>query len=68
MFVTGSNSRLLSGELATNLSGRCIVFEIMPFSYTEYLGLNTLENQKKHLSLLNPDPRIHCNDFIRLPE
>ncbi len=35
LFLTGSNSRLLSGELATLLSGRYVEFEIFPFSYFE---------------------------------
>jgi len=36
IFITGSNSKLLSGELATHLSGRTISFRIMPFTYSEY--------------------------------
>jgi predicted AAA+ superfamily ATPase len=36
LFITGSNSKLLSGELATLLSGRYIEFEILPFSLFEY--------------------------------
>ncbi len=36
IFVTGSNSNLLSGELATLLSGRYVSFEIQPFTYKEY--------------------------------
>lgn len=35
IFITGSNSRLLSGELATLLVGRTVEFHIMPFSYSE---------------------------------
>ncbi len=36
IFITGSNSMLLSGELATHLSGRTISFRIMPFNFREY--------------------------------
>lgn len=39
LFISGSNSNLLSGELATLLSGRYVEFEVFPFSYTEYCGL-----------------------------
>lgn len=39
VFVTGSNSNLLSGELATMLSGRYVEFEIFSFSLFEYAGI-----------------------------
>lgn len=35
IFITGSNSKLLSGELATLLVGRTVEFQIMPFSFKE---------------------------------
>jgi hypothetical protein len=38
LFITGSNSKMLSGELATLLSGRYVEIEVYPFSYDEYLG------------------------------
>ena len=46
LFVTGSNSTLLSGELATLLTGRTVEFEILPFSFSElmeYLEINNRE-------------------------
>ncbi len=43
LFITGSNSRLLSGELATLLSGRFVQFEVLPYSFTEYCAVNELE-------------------------
>lgn len=53
LFISGSNSNLLSGELATLLSGRYIEFEVFPFSYTEYCGITELEvgtdSYKKYL-------------------
>lgn len=43
IFITGSNSTMLSGELSTYLSGRYVQFEISPFSYTEFLSISQLE-------------------------
>ncbi|WP_372589303.1 ATP-binding protein [Fervidobacterium pennivorans subsp. shakshaketiis] len=40
VFVTGSSSKLLSGELATLLSGRHVDIELLPFSFKEYLYAN----------------------------
>lgn len=40
IYVTGSNSNMLSGELATNLSGRYVTLELYPFSYKEILSYN----------------------------
>ena len=39
IFITGSNSYLLSGELATKLTGRYIEFELYTLSFEEYLGM-----------------------------
>jgi predicted AAA+ superfamily ATPase len=41
IYITGSNAKLLSGELATCLAGRYVEFIIYPFSYGEFLELYT---------------------------
>lgn len=39
IYITGSNGRLLSGELATNLGGRYVEFTVYPFSFAEFTEL-----------------------------
>lgn len=39
IYITGSNARLLSGELATYLGGRYVEFTLYPFSFSEFLDL-----------------------------
>lgn len=39
IFITGSNSYLLSGELVTKLTGRYLEFEMYPLTFEEYLGM-----------------------------
>ena len=41
IYITGSNAKLLSGELATYLAGRYVEFIIYPFSYSEFMELYT---------------------------
>ncbi len=57
IFVTGSNSKLLSGKLATLLVGRCIEFRIMPFSFKEAYDYLTLIGKN-----ISPDELIF--DYI----
>ena len=43
LVLTGSNSNLLSKELATHLTGRHLLVNVFPFSFIEYLNLNKAE-------------------------
>jgi predicted AAA+ superfamily ATPase len=49
IYCTGSNARMLSGELATLLSGRYIEIVIHPLTYTEFLAFHTIENSSESL-------------------
>ena len=40
IYITGSNSRLLSGELATYIAGRYVSFVVYPFSFAEFKAVN----------------------------
>ncbi len=43
IFITGSNSKLLSREIATELRGRSIAYEVYPLSFSEYLVFNQIK-------------------------
>jgi len=45
IFLTGSNGKLLSGELATHLSGRYVSFKIMPFSFMELCKIKGIDKE-----------------------
>lgn len=47
IYITGSNSNLISGELATLLAGRYIEFEIQPFTFGEFLKIFSDSNLTK---------------------
>lgn len=47
IYLTGSNSKLLSGELATHLAGRYMEIKMYPFSFKEYLDYKKISPNKK---------------------
>lgn len=49
LYCTGSNARMLSGELATLLSGRCVEIEVRPLSYGEFLQFHGLADNRASL-------------------
>ncbi len=59
IFITGSNSYLLSGDLVTKLTGRYIEWNILPLSFDEYLRIK--EFFGKHIS---PDGMAELRSYI----
>lgn len=59
IFITGSNSYLLSGELSTKLIGRYIEFELYTLSFDEYLEMKRYYNKD-----INPNTIVELNNYI----
>lgn len=59
VFITGSNSYLLSGELVTKLTGRYIEFELYTLSFEEYVHMKEFYHQE-----INPNLMIELNQYI----
>lgn len=71
IFVTGSNSRMLSSELSTYLTGRYVSFQIQTLSFSEYLKFHKLSAAEKGQLLpefvnflhMGGFPAIHTADY-----
>ena len=48
IFITGSNSDLLSGELATHIAGRYVSFKVYPFTFEEVCELKDIKGKDKY--------------------
>lgn len=46
VYITGSNAKMLSSEVATTLGGRYVIQEVYPYSFSEYLRANNIALQK----------------------
>ena len=59
IYITGSNSKMLSSELANELGGRYVEFKIYSLSYMEFLQFHKLDNDDEslekyiHLSIID---------------
>ncbi len=59
IFITGSNSYLLSGELATKLTGRYIEIEMFPLTFDEYLQIKAFYQKP-----IDPNLSVELNRYI----
>jgi|LGVE01.1.fsa_nt_gb predicted AAA+ superfamily ATPase len=59
IYITGSNAKLLSGELATYLGGRYVEFNIYPFSFKEVCEINKEKG-------INSDVQTTFRNYLRM--
>lgn len=59
IFITGSSSYLLSGELMTKLTGRYVEFEVFTLSFSEFLDM------KRFMGKVVGDARIEFDEYLR---
>ena len=59
IFITGSNSYLLSGELMTKLTGRYLEFEVLPLCFDEYCEMKSFYGKS-----VDKNPMIELNSYI----
>ena len=63
IFITGSNAKMLSGEISTTLGGRFLIAEVYPYSFKEYLAVHQVPTAE--LDTLSTEGRakvIRCFD------
>ena len=59
IYVTGSNSRMMSSEIATYLTGRYVSFQVYPLSFEEYLAFRREVTEVKN-------PHQELADYVHL--
>jgi len=72
IYVTGSNSRMMSSEISTYLTGRYISFRIYPLSFSEYLSfrkeytsVGDPKNELARYLQLGGFPAIHLREYTK---
>ncbi len=66
LFITGSNAKLLSSEIASSLTGRNRIIELFPFSFREYLDYRNFPVKEDYNTQERAGLSSHLNDYIKL--
>ncbi len=65
LIITGSNSKLLSGELATHLTGRYLDIVLFPFSFKEFLDYNNFKIQNTYTAQEKSEIKKFLEDYLK---
>lgn len=66
VIITGSNSKLLAGELATRLTGRYIDIKLFPFSFREFLDMKRFKLSSVYTSKEKASLFKFLNEYLKL--
>lgn len=66
IFITGSNAKLLSSEIATTLTGRNLTKQLFPFSFKECLEYNNFEIKEIYLTKEKSKLMKHLNKYFQM--
>lgn len=64
IFVTGSNARLLSSEIATSLTGRNMTVRLYPFTFIEFLAFNNFPQKDIFTTKERAALATHLSDYL----
>jgi predicted AAA+ superfamily ATPase len=64
VFVTGSNAKLLSSEIATSLTGRNMNLQLYPFTFIEFLAYNNFKQKNIYTTKERAILATHLNDYL----
>ena len=66
VYVTGSNAKMLSKEVATTLGGRFFIYDAYPYSFREYLAAQqvNLEQHWMYVTVQRSQVKRHLNDYF----
>lgn len=67
LYVTGSSSRMLSDDVATEFRGRSIAYELLPFSFREYLrqrGIEPPRDKSLNSKTLSSSLKKHLRTYL----
>lgn len=66
VIITGSNSKLLAGELATHLTGRYIDVALFPFSFPEFLDLKGFRKAAVYTTREKAELLKFLNEYLKI--
>jgi predicted AAA+ superfamily ATPase len=68
LYITGSNAYMLSGDLATLLTGRYVEIRMLPLSFNEFLAITGMETEKGFSDYLQNGGLPYVAGMVRTPE